>query len=371
MESCPPNCKKTASQPVAGDRRVMLLATGGLSQVSFFFKSPSLESEGLFSMIGRVFFLATAQAQTPSCTPEFKDGAGRVWSFDYRIMTQRIGDSLLTGQDGHYNYTMNVCADAFPPPCTGIACQYNDKGDFVANLGHWDASGGNGEVATYSPINPQDLSAGLKLTFTNEQNCPVELGGVRRLEVSFVCTPEGAQQPDQMVIFEEEKCSYYVELFGQVMCHIGFACHTAPCQNGGTCLADSNDETKFSCFCREMYYGNRCELRNPCHESPCRNGGTCVAMGTSLDSQDLYHCYCLDAYEGAQCEEIIPVQCERTPTDVWKGFGIFTLVMGTASVIYLAVNFATSTSTSSDVTRKRDNMNLQGGYESQQTTYQG
>ncbi|CAF3504982.1 unnamed protein product [Rotaria sp. Silwood1] len=71
-------------------------------------------------------------------------------------------------------------------------------------------------------------------------------------------------------------------------------CASAPCLNGGTCLA-LNDNTVFYCQCPAGFSGSRCV----CSPSPCRNGGTCLEINNAP------YCHCLSSYTGATCEQII------------------------------------------------------------------
>uniref|UniRef100_A0A182FJJ0 Sushi, von Willebrand factor type A, EGF and pentraxin domain-containing protein 1 n=1 Tax=Anopheles albimanus TaxID=7167 RepID=A0A182FJJ0_ANOAL len=78
-------------------------------------------------------------------------------------------------------------------------------------------------------------------------------------------------------------------------------CASAPCLNGGTCVAVANGTGDFVCHCRPPYAGgSHCELYvDPCQVAPqpcARAGGTCVEVdGAAV-------CECRPGYEGTRCE---------------------------------------------------------------------
>uniref|UniRef100_A0A182NDP0 Sushi, von Willebrand factor type A, EGF and pentraxin domain-containing protein 1 n=1 Tax=Anopheles dirus TaxID=7168 RepID=A0A182NDP0_9DIPT len=85
-------------------------------------------------------------------------------------------------------------------------------------------------------------------------------------------------------------------------------CGSAPCYNGGRCVA--HNATGFECDCRPPYSaGALCELYvDPCRPDHCQHGGSCV----EVDGQAL--CECPLGYEGERCERrkdfCTPSPCE-------------------------------------------------------------
>ena len=52
-------------------------------------------------------------------------------------------------------------------------------------------------------------------------------------------------------------CTY--SLLCLVARYIGGVCESNPCVNGGTCIVDFDDPSKFSCFCAEGFNGLSCQ----------------------------------------------------------------------------------------------------------------
>ena len=85
--------------------------------------------------------------------------------------------------------------------------------------------------------------------------------------------------------------------FGDVgLCDKQDPCKTNPCQNDGSCLAET--ESSFSCLCIPGYTGTRCETDvNECTSNPCQNGATCI------DQVNGVLCECTAGWEGILCEQ--------------------------------------------------------------------
>ncbi|KAK2567443.1 EGF-like repeat and discoidin I-like domain-containing protein 3 [Acropora cervicornis] len=71
-------------------------------------------------------------------------------------------------------------------------------------------------------------------------------------------------------------------------------CLSSPCQNGATC---SDEVNKYSCICQAGYSGYNCQTDiNECLSSPCQNGATCS------DEVNKYSCTCQVGYIGYNCQ---------------------------------------------------------------------
>ncbi|EDV24298.1 uncharacterized protein TRIADDRAFT_57624 [Trichoplax adhaerens] len=85
------------------------------------------------------------------------------------------------------------------------------------------------------------------------------------------------------------------------------------CRNGGTCQKFAQDESYFTCRCRDKYYGNYCEkmysaTTNPCSRSPCLNNGRCIANGKQ------HYCLCPMPYYGlSDCGEVKQLNANDIP----------------------------------------------------------
>ncbi|XP_050100459.1 sushi, von Willebrand factor type A, EGF and pentraxin domain-containing protein 1-like [Anopheles aquasalis] len=80
------------------------------------------------------------------------------------------------------------------------------------------------------------------------------------------------------------------------------------CSNHGHCQ-DERDTDGVGCVCDEGYVGERCELSlNPCASAPCLNGGTCVAVADGTD----FHCHCRPPYIGGSHCELYVDPCHET-----------------------------------------------------------
>ena len=82
-------------------------------------------------------------------------------------------------------------------------------------------------------------------------------------------------------------------------------CASSPCQNGGTCVDDSDGDGTaiFSCTCARGFGGDLCSATSVCNgASPteCQNGGSCVDDATNDEG---YTCDCgSSGFNGARCE---------------------------------------------------------------------
>ena len=71
-------------------------------------------------------------------------------------------------------------------------------------------------------------------------------------------------------------------------------CASSPCQNGGTCVDDSNS---YTCNCVVGYAGKNCETDiDECTSNPCLHNGTCT------DGINSFTCSCVQGYSGDNCE---------------------------------------------------------------------
>ncbi|KAJ8034212.1 Neurogenic locus notch-like protein 1 [Holothuria leucospilota] len=74
-------------------------------------------------------------------------------------------------------------------------------------------------------------------------------------------------------------------------------CDSAPCINGGICLA--NDLNQFWCVCPNCFTGSRCEAGIDACNNQCVNGGTCRVYAGSCDQT---FCDCSSCFTGANCQ---------------------------------------------------------------------
>nr|XP_026691416.1 MAM and LDL-receptor class A domain-containing protein 1-like [Ciona intestinalis] len=87
------------------------------------------------------------------------------------------------------------------------------------------------------------------------------------------------------------------------------ACFIAPCQHGGTCVAEGS---QYSCLCPTDFSGPACEIYGQCETNPCQNGGVCE-IGSNGD----FECICLSGWVGRTCSEVdhcAPNPCENGGT---------------------------------------------------------
>nr|XP_058967734.1 neurogenic locus notch homolog protein 1-like [Pocillopora verrucosa] len=73
-------------------------------------------------------------------------------------------------------------------------------------------------------------------------------------------------------------------------------CINAPCQNGGSCVPNYNDDS-YRCLCRIGFDGDNCQIdTDDCSPDSCYNGGTCV------DGINAYTCVCANGFHsGNNC----------------------------------------------------------------------
>ncbi|XP_077982054.1 uncharacterized protein LOC144437061 [Glandiceps talaboti] len=61
-------------------------------------------------------------------------------------------------------------------------------------------------------------------------------------------------------------------------------CTPSSCSNGGTCIADSNQDFQYRCQCAPGFYSQRCtEETNECQSNPCKDGQICVDLVNAYD----------------------------------------------------------------------------------------
>lgn len=72
------------------------------------------------------------------------------------------------------------------------------------------------------------------------------------------------------------------------------SCHSSPCQNGGTCIAEANI---YRCRCLPNYYGHNCQMIGIiCQSNPCLNHGVCHEQHLG------FFCRCSPEWTGKNCE---------------------------------------------------------------------
>uniref|UniRef100_A0A0R3TIK5 Delta-like protein n=1 Tax=Rodentolepis nana TaxID=102285 RepID=A0A0R3TIK5_RODNA len=86
-----------------------------------------------------------------------------------------------------------------------------------------------------------------------------------------------------------------------------------PCTNGGHCVVSPFNETQFTCLCAPGWRGAHCEIPfngtrrgDACDletfrlgHSPCANGGHCVA---DTSNETTFSCLCAQGWQGPTCE---------------------------------------------------------------------
>ncbi|VDO09272.1 unnamed protein product [Rodentolepis nana] len=88
-----------------------------------------------------------------------------------------------------------------------------------------------------------------------------------------------------------------------------------PCTNGGHCVVSPFNETQFTCLCAPGWHGVHCEIplnlpskrkEDACDleayrlgHSPCANGGHCVA---DTSNETTFSCLCAQGWQGPTCE---------------------------------------------------------------------
>ncbi|KAK3712866.1 hypothetical protein QZH41_016907 [Actinostola sp. cb2023] len=86
-------------------------------------------------------------------------------------------------------------------------------------------------------------------------------------------------------------------------------CHPVnPCQNNGFC---KEDLTGYKCLCIDSFSGMNCEAgtNNVCDMNPCLNGGTCIS---ETGDRTRFSCSCSPGFSGHACQER---GCANCPTD--------------------------------------------------------
>lgn len=73
-------------------------------------------------------------------------------------------------------------------------------------------------------------------------------------------------------------------------------CDEHVCQNNGTCVISGRGT---SCICQPGYTGAVCAEADACHPDPCQNGGTC-----RLQPDNQFQCTCPAGYTGSTCSHL-------------------------------------------------------------------
>ena len=74
-------------------------------------------------------------------------------------------------------------------------------------------------------------------------------------------------------------------------------CTPNPCTNGGMCIPDSTNHTRYTCKCTSHFQGPTCEDDiDMCRTNPCQNNGLCT------NGVNTYTCKCAGGFSGKNCE---------------------------------------------------------------------
>lgn len=98
-------------------------------------------------------------------------------------------------------------------------------------------------------------------------------------------------------------------------CEVAEAAGVSLCFKRGVCINEQqlNATTGgfFACECEPGYVGPQCNgaQPNPCDQAPCQNGATCIAL-PELDTKFL--CKCPNGFEGDLCESTTHAHSSRT-----------------------------------------------------------
>lgn len=251
-------------------------------------------------------------------------------------MIKYTGGILYQGTDGEYTYNMNMCAEAWGSSCTGMLCQYAlPSNAFVANIAYWTAPDPNDirNVFLWEPVDQTDCKKGMRLSITNDYGCVLAgtPGFPRKLSINMFCDASGPELPTTFEVNEGRTCDYQVNFFTQQACDTTFKCQSAPCQNEGVCVPNSNVQGGYECQCLAGWTGVNCSQPDLCFPNPCFNEGRCTANAAGTD----FSCECYSAYTGKTCQGR---NCSAYKSG-WKGWGVFCLLVVIAGALYLGFNF--------------------------------
>uniref|UniRef100_A0A8C5WE73 Crumbs cell polarity complex component 2 n=1 Tax=Leptobrachium leishanense TaxID=445787 RepID=A0A8C5WE73_9ANUR len=113
---------------------------------------------------------------------------------------------------------------------------------------------------------------------------------------SNMCEPNPCALPNFQCIESEDAfiCRCQAGYFGANCEKVMNGCTQNPCQNNGSCSAQTGS---YTCACKPGYTGQHCEVDiNECSSNPCQNDAICV------DKVNKYLCFCVPGFQGYHCE---------------------------------------------------------------------
>eukprot|EP00794_Sanderia_malayensis_P015961 gene15961-17567_t len=145
---------------------------------------------------------------------------------------------------------------------------------------------------------------------TNEcQGNPCIHGNCTDKHLDYTCSCESGGTCSADAAGYKCKCQ---DGFTGSLCHNNTdPCQNNPCSNSGSCVGvlsqcPSNNPTcvrtyvSYNCTCSGQWTGSKCENVQPCFNNPCQNGGTCIANTNTTSSN--YTCACASGFKGSQCQ---------------------------------------------------------------------